>query len=270
MLTERNIAILKIIVEEYLQTWNVIWSKLLLKKYDIWVSPATVRNDMMKLENLELIYQPYNSAWRLPTTKWIRAFVDYLMHSAPSYFLEEDYSKNAIKVENFYDLANKLTFELSLKTWEIAFFIVPDINLVEFNGISSFLENNFKRLWDSIFSIIKMLEEKQNFINFMTEQHISPWLNVFIWEENIIPFLRDYTIILKNTDIYIMKADFKNEKTKLMEHKVINVTKTNYTLENGDVYEHTFDIDENITVEEFQKLLDGARGVIDNICKNDF
>lgn len=25
--------------------------------------------------------------------------------------------------------------------------------------------------------------------------------------------------------------------------KVIEVTKTNYTLENGDVYEHTFDID---------------------------
>ena len=41
--------------------------------------------------------------------------------------------------------------------------------------------------------------------------------------------------------------------------KVIEVTKTNYTLENGDVYEHTFDIDENITVEEFQNLLDNAK-----------
>ena len=41
--------------------------------------------------------------------------------------------------------------------------------------------------------------------------------------------------------------------------KVVEVTKTNYTLENGDVYEHTFDIDENITVEEFQNLLDNAK-----------
>lgn len=41
--------------------------------------------------------------------------------------------------------------------------------------------------------------------------------------------------------------------------KVIEVTKTNYTLENGDVYEHTFDIDEDITVEEFQTLLDNAK-----------
>ena len=47
-----------------------------------------------------------------------------------------------------------------------------------------------------------------------------------------------------------------------MQLKVVEVTKTNYTLENGDVYEHTFDIDENITVDEFQKLLDNAKNTI--------
>ena len=31
--------------------------------------------------------------------------------------------------------------------------------------------------------------------------------------------------------------------------KGCKVTKTEYTLDNGDVYEHTFDIDENITVD---------------------
>ena len=47
-----------------------------------------------------------------------------------------------------------------------------------------------------------------------------------------------------------------------MQLKVVEVTKTNYTLENGDVYEHTFEIDDDITVEEFQKLLDNARNTI--------
>lgn len=47
-----------------------------------------------------------------------------------------------------------------------------------------------------------------------------------------------------------------------MHPKVVKVTKTNYTLDNGDVYEHTFDIDENMTVEEFQSLLDNAKNVI--------
>lgn len=49
-----------------------------------------------------------------------------------------------------------------------------------------------------------------------------------------------------------------------MQMKVVEVTKTNYTLENGDVYEHTFDIDESITVEEFQILLDNAKSTILN------
>ena len=61
-----------------------------------------------------------------------------------------------------------------------------------------------------------------------------------------------------------MNDKINNTKKALqnMHLNVVEVTKTNYTLENGDVYEHTFDIDENITVEEFQKLLDNAKNAI--------
>ena len=61
-----------------------------------------------------------------------------------------------------------------------------------------------------------------------------------------------------------MNSKINNTKKALenMQLKVVEVTKTNYTLENGDVYEHTFDIDENITVDEFQKLLDNANNTI--------
>ena len=47
-----------------------------------------------------------------------------------------------------------------------------------------------------------------------------------------------------------MNSRINNTKKALqnMQLKVVEVTKTNYTLENGDVYEHTFDIDEDITV----------------------
>ena len=61
-----------------------------------------------------------------------------------------------------------------------------------------------------------------------------------------------------------MNSKINNTKKSLqnMQLKVVEVTKTNYTLENGDVYEHTFEIDDDITVEEFQKLLDNARNTI--------
>ena len=63
-----------------------------------------------------------------------------------------------------------------------------------------------------------------------------------------------------------MNTKLNNIKKTLqsMQMKVVEVTKTNYTIENGDVYEHTFDIDESITAEKFQILLDNAKSTILN------
>lgn len=59
-----------------------------------------------------------------------------------------------------------------------------------------------------------------------------------------------------------MNINNVKEVIQNMQMKVVEVTETNYTLENGDVYEHTFDIDSSITVEEFQILLDNARETV--------
>lgn len=59
---DRKIQVLKCIVEEYLRTGEVLGSKNLLKKHNLQVSSATIRNDMASLEQMGLIFQPYNSA----------------------------------------------------------------------------------------------------------------------------------------------------------------------------------------------------------------
>ena len=196
-LTQRNIDILKIIVDEYLATGEVLGSKLLLKKYDLWVSSATVRNDMAKLEKLELVYQPYNSAGRLPTSKGLRAFVNYLMESTPEYFLQE---KNVSDQNDFIKLSDyihSITLDLAKNTKEIAFFAIPERHILEYSGIPKFLEKNHSTIWDDIFNIITMLEDKFNFMQFIENFPLQDWINIFIWEENFTPFLQNYTIILK-------------------------------------------------------------------------
>jgi len=201
-LTTRNIEILRIIVEEYIQTGEVLGSKLLLKKYDLGVSSATVRNDMALLEKLELVYQPYNSAGRLPTAKWLRAFVSYLMQQTPDHFLEE---KNDMKIwddtRKLSDFVHTISLELSKNTREIAFFIVPEKHICEHSGVATFLKKNHKRIGDDIYNIIKMLEDKTNFSEFITNFPVHEGVNIFIGEENILPYLKDYTIILKPIQI---------------------------------------------------------------------
>lgn len=66
------------------------------------------------------------------------------------------------------------------------------------------------------------------------------------------------------------KINTVTKKLREMNLKVVEVTKDHYTLDNGDIYEHTFEIDDNITVEEFQKLLDNAQSlVVDTLNKID-
>lgn len=69
-----------------------------------------------------------------------------------------------------------------------------------------------------------------------------------------------------------MKNKFEEmvENLNTSKYKVVAVTKDNYTLENGDVYEHTFEIPDDITVEEFQQMLDMAKETLKNtICKDE-
>jgi len=51
-------------------------------------------------------------------------------------------------------------------------------------------------------------------------------------------------------------------------NKVVRVSKTEYELENGDVYPNVFELDDDITVEEFQKLLDESKSLILSHIKN--
>lgn len=202
MLTNRNIEILKIIVLEYLETWNVLWSKLLLQKYDLGVSSATVRSDMSKLEELELVYQPYNSAGRMPTSKWLRAFVNYMMEQMPDHFLEIENNSKEKDIKNIWDFSSSISYDLAKNTKEIWFVIVPKKNIMSYSWSWIFLEENYKRLWESIFSIIKILDDKNSFIKFIQNFSLNNKVNVFIWEENILSFLKDYTIIIKKVIIW--------------------------------------------------------------------
>lgn len=57
------------------------------------------------------------------------------------------------------------------------------------------------------------------------------------------------------------------KKMEKQEYKVVRVTKTEFELDNGDIYPHAFELDEDITVEEFQKLLDSSKTTILNHIK---
>jgi len=61
-LTERQEYILSLIVREYTRDPQPVASKTLVERFELGVSSATVRNEMVLLEEEGLIYAPHTSA----------------------------------------------------------------------------------------------------------------------------------------------------------------------------------------------------------------
>jgi heat-inducible transcriptional repressor len=78
MLDERKAAILRAVVEEYIDTGQPVGSGHVAQAPGVDVSSATVRNEMVALETEGFLRQPHTSAGRVPTEKGYRFFVDHL------------------------------------------------------------------------------------------------------------------------------------------------------------------------------------------------
>lgn len=68
-LNDRKIKILEAIITDYVATAEPVGSRTIAKKYDLGISPATIRNEMSDLEEMGLIEQPHTSAGRIPDRK---------------------------------------------------------------------------------------------------------------------------------------------------------------------------------------------------------
>ena len=75
----RAAAILREIVEQYVETGEPVGSRTLSRRLPMALSPATIRNVMADLTDAGLLFAPHTSAGRLPTERGLRLFVDGLL-----------------------------------------------------------------------------------------------------------------------------------------------------------------------------------------------
>lgn len=79
MLNDRKKKILQLIIEDYISTAEPVGSRTIARKYDLGISPATIRNEMSDLELLGYLEQPHTSAGRIPSAQAYRLYVDSLV-----------------------------------------------------------------------------------------------------------------------------------------------------------------------------------------------
>ncbi len=78
-LTERKLRILQAIISDYVRSAEPVGSRTLSKRFDMQVSPATIRNEMSDLEDMGYLTHPHTSAGRVPSDKAYRLYVNDMM-----------------------------------------------------------------------------------------------------------------------------------------------------------------------------------------------
>lgn len=130
MLSDRRQQVLSALIEEYVARALPVGSRTLVDRYDLGVSPATVRNELSVLEEAGYITQPHTSAGRIPTDFGYRAFVDSLFESgvAEESEIEEkmidDLRSNATELD---DLLAQTSAALSRLTDSLSIILAPSI-----------------------------------------------------------------------------------------------------------------------------------------------
>lgn len=140
-LTDRQNQLLKAIVEEYIDTAEPVGSETLDKKYTLGISPATIRNEMVRLVDLGFLKQPHTSAGRIPTSMALRYFVNNLMQSK-----EMSVSEEVAVKEKIWDhrhevdkLLREATRALAQRTKTLAITTTDDGNMY-YSGTANILD----------------------------------------------------------------------------------------------------------------------------------
>jgi len=128
-LNDREKNILRHVIQQFIVTASPVGSKNIARKFNLKISPATVRNIMAELEDSGFIDHPHTSAGRVPTDKGYRYYVDSLMnkkelHKSEKGLINKNFEVNINETEELIRITSML---LSSITHQLACVSYPKL-----------------------------------------------------------------------------------------------------------------------------------------------
>lgn len=94
MLSDRRKRILQILIDDYIRSASPVSSKLICDQYVDKVSSATIRNELVVLEEMGYLTHPHTSAGRVPTNLAYKHYIDVMLHDSHLSKVELDIIKH--------------------------------------------------------------------------------------------------------------------------------------------------------------------------------
>ena len=216
-LTERQIAILKAVVEEYIETARPVSSDRLEKKYGLGVSPATIRNEMSDLVEAGYLQKSHVSSGRAPTPLGLKFYVHNLLRPQEVSVKDEVGIKERIwqHRQEKDRLIREATMELARRSGALSLAIGPDEEFY-LAGLANIL--NFPEFWD--------IDLTQSLLSVL--DNYSFWQNLINKEGEEMP-------------VYVLLGDNANEVINLIEDLVSDIQVDNSTVDFDKEFSQNYD-----------------------------
>ena len=130
-LTARERQVLEAVVRTYVDTAEPAGSRVVSRRFDLGVSPATVRNTMSDLEEKGYLFHPHTSAGRIPTDLAYRFFVNQLMHPGKLSETQRTQLLNELEgapVGPVEQMVGRAARALSVLSYELGLAIAPHLD----------------------------------------------------------------------------------------------------------------------------------------------
>ncbi len=186
-LTQRQVEILKSIINEYSESGTPVGSEIIEKKYKLGVSPATIRNEMVQLAKKGYLKKAHFSSGRIPSAKGFRFYINKLMKERELSTADEVAYKNSI-----WDERNEMHKLLSQSTKVLA----------QRTGLVSIAATNDRDIYyaglSNLFQISEFLDREISQYLFQRLEEINYWTRIL---ERLEKIDADVYFVLGDEDI---------------------------------------------------------------------
>lgn len=192
-LTERQREILTAIIKEFMQEADEVGSLSLVEKYDLGVSSATIRNEMVKLMDLGLLEKSHISSGRLPTDQALRLYVTKILERRQLSPMISVEIRQGIYRDRFdKDIVIKSILDILSKETESLVFLILEDQIRYFGITQLFKYSEFKDI-EKLKTIFSILED-DTYLRDMVKKYSSSGVSLLIGGESGIKELTDCAI----------------------------------------------------------------------------
>lgn len=224
-MTDRQREILFAIIEEYAELATPVGSVTLAKLFD--VSSATIRSEMVKLEEMGLIKQPHTSAGRVPTDAGYRLYVNQLQEKMEKKS-EEDEEKEEIPTDR---TTKALATRIQAQTradYAIRSAVDSLVDLTGNLGLATVGDQLYISGFGNLFSQPEFSQAKQVQAVAKLLDNIKPWLREVSPNEAINVYIGTENPIGKASNVSLIVSRFRSPFSDRSYIGVLGPTRQSY------------------------------------------